>query len=409
VGAQPPRTPSYRLHKPSGQAVVTLNRRDIYLGRYGTEESRAEYDRVVAEWLTSGRRLESKAGLTVAELILLYIAHVDARYTSSEPAKIRLALRPVRQLYGATLAREFGPLALKTVRQEFVRANLVRSQINKRTRRVVQMFRWAVAEELLDPSFHQGLKAVEGLRRGRGDVRESDPVKPVPDAQVDAVRPHISRQVWAMIELQRLTGMRPGEVCAMRTCDVNTQGRIWEYRPESHKTAHHGKSRVIFLGPQAQCVLKPWLRTDLAAHLFQPLEAEEERRATQRVARKSKVQPSQRDRKKARPRKTAGNRYDTTSYRRAIEYACDRAFPHPELSKVRRADLTSEQRAELRDWRKDHRWHPHRLRHSTATRLRREFGLDVARAVLGHSSPVVTEVYAELDQAKAADVMGKIG
>ena len=55
------------------------------------------------------------------------------------------------------------------------------------------------------------------------------------------------------------------------------------------------------------------------------------------------------------------------------------------------------------------KWHPHQLRHNAATRLRREFGLDVARAVLGHSSPVVTEVYAELDQAKAAEAMAKIG
>jgi hypothetical protein len=35
--------------------------------------------------------------------------------------------------------------------------------------------------------------------------------------------------------------------------------------------------------------------------------------------------------------------------------------------------------------------------------------LDVARAVLGHSSPVVTEVYAELDGAKAAEAMERVG
>jgi hypothetical protein len=51
VSARPPRTPSYRLHKPSGQAVVTLGGRDVYLGKFETPESRAEYDRVVAEWL----------------------------------------------------------------------------------------------------------------------------------------------------------------------------------------------------------------------------------------------------------------------------------------------------------------------------------------------------------------------
>ncbi len=54
-------------------------------------------------------------------------------------------------------------------------------------------------------------------------------------------------------------------------------------------------------------------------------------------------------------------------------------------------------------------WHPNQLRHNAATRLRREFGLDVARAVLGHSSPVVTELYAELDGAKAAEAMEKVG
>lgn len=42
-------------------------------------------------------------------------------------------------------------------------------------------------------------------------------MRPVPDAHVDAIKDHVSEQVWAMIELLRLTGMRPGEVCAMRT------------------------------------------------------------------------------------------------------------------------------------------------------------------------------------------------
>lgn len=57
-----PRVPSYRLHKQSGQAVVTLpvgqgGRRDVLLGKYGTDESKAEYQRVLVEWEASGRRL----------------------------------------------------------------------------------------------------------------------------------------------------------------------------------------------------------------------------------------------------------------------------------------------------------------------------------------------------------------
>jgi hypothetical protein len=41
--------PDYRLHKRSGQAVVTLDGLTYYLGPHGSPESRAEYDRLIAE------------------------------------------------------------------------------------------------------------------------------------------------------------------------------------------------------------------------------------------------------------------------------------------------------------------------------------------------------------------------
>src|SRR5262249_37976349 len=145
---------------------------------------------------------------------------------TGEPVNIRLALRPLRQLYGHTPAREFGPLRLKTVRRAMIDSGLCRNEVNKRVRHVLRAFKWAVGEEWVPPSLPPGLKSVPGLRRGRADVRESEPVRPVPDAYVDATKPYVSRQVWAMIELQRLTGMRPGEVCSMRTIDVDTSGRV---------------------------------------------------------------------------------------------------------------------------------------------------------------------------------------
>lgn len=102
-----------------------------------------------------------------------------------------------------------------------------------------------------------------------------------------------------------------------------------------------------------------------------------------RRARKTPVQPSQRNRAKTRPARPPGLVYTAESYRRAIAYACNRAGVP--------------------------KWHPNRLRHNAATRLRKEFGLDVARVILGHSSPAVTEVYAELDREKAVAVMERIG
>lgn len=51
------RIPSYRRHKHSGQAVVTLDGRDFYLGPWRSKVSRTEYDRLIGEWLANGRRL----------------------------------------------------------------------------------------------------------------------------------------------------------------------------------------------------------------------------------------------------------------------------------------------------------------------------------------------------------------
>ena len=197
VSAPTFRTPSYRHHKPSGLAVVTLNGRDIYLGRYGSPESRAEFDRLLAEWLSNGRRLPapvSGSDLTINELALAYLRHADSYYVKNgkptvEPGNMRLAIRPLRKLYGDTLAREFGPVALKVVRQEMVKAGNCRSEINRRISRILRVFKWGVSEELVPPSVHQALQTVPGLRRGRSDVRESEPVKPVPDAFVDVIKP----------------------------------------------------------------------------------------------------------------------------------------------------------------------------------------------------------------------------
>src|SRR5688572_28186532 len=103
--------PSYRLHKRSGQAVVSLDRRTVYLGKHGSPESRAEYDRVVAEWLVSGRRgatLKDDAtpspdphDLTVNEVALAYWKYAERHYKhDGRPAReldnIRDALRHLK-------------------------------------------------------------------------------------------------------------------------------------------------------------------------------------------------------------------------------------------------------------------------------------------------------------------------
>jgi site-specific recombinase XerC len=97
------------------------------------------------------------------------------------------------------------------------------------------------------------------------------------------------------------------------------------------------------------------------------------------------------------------------SYRRAIARACDRAFPHPELCEVARRDLTDEQRSELEAWQKSHRWHPHQLRHTAGTAIRRRFGLEGSQAVLGHAELSSTQIYADKSLELAREIMRQIG
>jgi hypothetical protein len=73
--------PAYRLHRATGQGIVTLtdgtgSRRDVYLGKHGSEESQAAYTRILDEWRANGNRPPAKEGATsdqsVNELALAY-------------------------------------------------------------------------------------------------------------------------------------------------------------------------------------------------------------------------------------------------------------------------------------------------------------------------------------------------
>src|SRR5262245_52175047 len=179
------RIPSYRRHKASGQAVVVLGGKSFYLGKWDSPESHAAYERVVAEWLANGRRLlenhqapdgrahqpslsrpaaqVSSPRLTVGELILAFWNHGEQHYRhadgtpTGELDNFKDALRPLRKLYGPTAAADFGPLALRAVRAEMVRAGLCRQTINARVNRIRRVFRWAASLELVPAAVAEAL------------------------------------------------------------------------------------------------------------------------------------------------------------------------------------------------------------------------------------------------------------
>lgn len=388
------RTPSYRLHKPSGQAVVTLNGRDHYLGKHGTKASKERHERLIGEWLANGRQLptrrQEQPSASVTELIAAYWPFVESHYRradgtpTSEVKNNRLALRGLRRLYSETPVAEFGPLALKALREDMITSGLSRSTINGHVGRIKRLFRWGVENEVVPPSVHQALAAVRGLQAGRSDARETKPVRPVSPEHVEKVLPHLSPPVAAIVKLLMHTGMRVGEAVTMRMRDLDRTGTVWTYCPPHHKTAYRGTEKVIDLGPKAQAVLRPFLTADPDAHLFRPAVWEALRHAARKEARQTPMTPSQRKRRrKGNPKRTPGDCYGPEVIGRAISRACEKAgVPH---------------------------WHPHQIRHTVATQLRREHGVEIARVILGHSSPATTEIYAEIDRTKAREIMARVG
>jgi len=330
------RKPSYLLHKPTGQARTRINRKDHYLGAYGSPESRERYEDLLAEWYArNGDTTQYK--LTVDDLAILYVEHAESYYRkpsgeqTTEVTSIRHALRPLIREYGRCRVRDFGPRKLKRVRQSLIEAGHCRTNINRMVERMKRMFSWGVSEEYIASSVVSALSSVKGLREGRSEAVESEPVEPVDDATVKATLPHMSPILVAMVQLQLLSGARPGEICSLRPCDVTfgVDG-VWRYTPDSHKTEHLGKQRRIHIGPKSQEILRPFLDRDPEAFCFSPKEAVEHHHAERRKARKSPRTPSQLARQpKPNRKRSHGDRYTKDSYRRAVQRACEQAFGMP--------------------------------------------------------------------------------
>jgi integrase len=466
--AQELRIPKYRKHKASGLAVVTLAGKDHYLGPWKSKESKAAYRRTIAEWLAGGRQAARPSGdeLTIAELFSAYWIALEAKGVPKDVlSAVSCACKPLLALYGPTPASQFGPKALKAVRVEMARVEpdggkpLSRWVVNDRVRRIVKMFRWAAGEEHVPAAVAQAVATVEPLDRGELGVREKRKIHPVEWADVEAVLPFLSREIAALVELQWWTGARSGELVGLRPKDLDRSGEVWSLKLAQHKTAHHGHERVVYIGKNGQAALRRLLDRvpppNAEAPIFSPARAMAAKSIQRRERRVSPLTPSQkRRRRKRNPAWRPGEVYDVGSYRRAIAHAADQAnllrvreamaqavpehaeallrLPVCAVFDVNKGALSLDpEEGTLRprvlracngvegaqakaieaagEVQLVPRWHPHRLRHSAATRLRREVGIEAARVQLGHRSPAITETYAEIDRQKAVEAMARCG
>jgi integrase len=229
-------TPTYRQHKSSGQAVVTIDGHDHYLGVHGSRASYSRYHELIAASLSgqlnrdepSPARPAEDAGPVLVEVLDKYLEHAQVYYAGSRELRNLLdVMDTLTRLFGSLPAEQFGPRALTAVRDAMIegrhragrRFRLARTTINCRINRIRRIFRWAVAQQLVRPHVLQGLEALDPLRAGRTSAREGRKVRPVSDATVEATLRYLPETVRAMVRLQRITGMRSGELVIMRTGD----------------------------------------------------------------------------------------------------------------------------------------------------------------------------------------------
>lgn len=402
--------PNVYHHKGSNQAAVVVNGRTIYLGTWSEPQVWSEaYENVKQIWLANNRTVPAgtlrrrnaappplvvPAGRTIVELLALYDDHAQVYYGGSrEYENLKDVMSTLRAYFGRLAVSAFTATALDELRRHMAAGThlpggkrtraLARTTINSRVGRVLRIFRWGVSRGLVEANKLVELEALESLRAGHCEARETAEVEPVSDDVIDATLPHLPAMVADMVRVQRLCGARPGEICSMKTSEIDRTGKMWVYRPAKHKNAFRKHTRSIPLGPKARAIIARHIRPALDAYVFSPRAARAEQYVQMRARRKTKVQPSQQNRKRRRPKVLPGECYTSNSYNNAVRRACKNGtIAH---------------------------WHVHQIRHTVGTKVAEKFGQEAAQRVLGHKSAQSTARYVRPSEATAVRVIRQIG
>lgn len=216
---------------------------------------------MIAEYLATGqapRRRDAPLEnlYTIRDLVADFVSDPDNRYEkngrpTSENDLIKMALKRLIQSHLDVPVVEFGPIAFRGVLGVMIDDDLARTTIQKLRGRILRTFKWAVANEKCPASVYEALRTVPSPRKGRGRAREPEPVQPVSDEVIEKTLPHLEPMVAAMVRLQRLTGMRPGEVCTIRGKDLDTEN----YSDDDTRVWVRGANPVGIAAPWIQVLL----------------------------------------------------------------------------------------------------------------------------------------------------------
>ena len=366
------------------------NKKRYYHGKWGSPEADKSYKRFIACLLENPTvpMLDGKSGdMLVAELATSFLTAIEPKTDYTDLSHFKRVIGFLVEIYGGLPVNEFSPKKLMVVRSQMVKeGTLCRKVVNSYTVRIIRIFAWGVVEELAKTDV-KALREVKNLLEGEEGARDNPPREDVPDAVIKRTLPFMSPTVAAMVQVQRLTGMRPSEMCRMVAGNIDTtrDPELWYYVLGKHKTERHIGKKAIPLGKPEQKLIAPYLEGKKPAEaVFSPRTAMQEWNAERRTNRKTRIQPSQQERNQRRadnPTDRIGEFYDRDSYRQAIEYA------------IRKGNKVLPEGETIPDWT------PYQLRHTAATETSRTVGKEKAKALLAHRSMRTTEIYDHSDLA----------
>jgi integrase len=445
VGRPKNLNPPLAFHKGSGQFYVWSGGRRHYLGK-DRQDAEVRRRKLIAQILLSesggpapGERDPAARHelLSVAGALLLYLRHATHHYHDPRQLnRVRAACLAARQHYGERPVGEFDQLSLQAIREVLLKTKsrrvkerpgveaplLSRNYVNHLIGCLQAAWTWLESQKYAPPGSSSALRTVLALRKHDGgrEVKRSVAVEPW---VVEATLPFCNHVVRAMVQLGRLTGMRPGEVCAMRRADISCAAdeklevpetdppmrvscveaegvTVWVYVPELHKTLWRGKRRLVPLGPKAQAVITPFLAgRKVDAYLFSPKEAMDAFHRARRESAQRETQSVPLRRKRKRP---PGPRYSTQSYERSINAAVAKANKSRARERLEKG-LTEAQLPNIPEWT------PNLLRKAAATLSDELAARDTTMALLGHSKPDTSSIYASQALQRAATFVAANG
>ena len=149
------RPPKMSLVKSTGDAVVYVNRKRLYLGPWGSDVARERYRQFLEAWIAADGRLpdESPTLVTISRLVVAYLKWAKPRLDRAHFHHSKAVAGFLVNLHGHTPVGKFGPKALATVQKQMeMSGRFSRGYVNKLVNNLRTIFRWAVAQELVHPS-----------------------------------------------------------------------------------------------------------------------------------------------------------------------------------------------------------------------------------------------------------------